>query len=58
MGSGHLAPDNPHLRLVGAPGHAGLVLGLVHVGASLADVPPEVKVVKTAQSQDTLDTPA
>ena len=36
----HLAPDNSHLRLVGAPGDAGLVLGLVHVGAPLANVPP------------------
>ena len=38
--STHLAPDNSHLRLVGAPGDAGLVLGLVHVGAPLANVPP------------------
>ena len=40
VGSGDLAPDNSHLRLVGAPGNAGLVLGLVHVGAPLANVPP------------------
>merc|ERR1719403_396320 len=48
VSSGHLAPDNPHLGLVGAPGDAGLVLGLVHVGAPLADVPPGSLLLTTA----------
>merc|ERR1719410_2719454 len=39
---GHLAPDHPHLRLGVGVGYTGLVLGLVHVGAPLADVPPSV----------------
>ena len=46
MGSGHLAPDNSHLRLVGAPGNAGLVLGLVHVGTPLANVPPGTEEIE------------
>merc|ERR1719422_554585 len=39
MGSGDLPPDTPHLRLGVRPGNRGLVLGLVHVSASLANVP-------------------
>ena len=39
MGSGHLAPDDSHLRLGVAVGDTGLVLGLVDVGAPLANVP-------------------
>ena len=40
----HLPPDDPHGGLGVAPGHAGLVLGLVHVGAPLADVPPATTI--------------
>ena len=39
-----LPPDDPHGGLGVAPGHAGLVLGLVHVGAPLADVPPATTI--------------
>ena len=41
----YLSPDDSHLRLVRAAGDAGLVLGLVHVGASLADVPPATQEI-------------
>ena len=42
MGPGHLPPDHAHRGLGVGVGHARLVLSLVHVGAPLADVPPEV----------------
>ena len=35
----YLAPDTPHLGLHIRAGNRGLVLGLVHEGAPLADVP-------------------
>ena len=43
LAAAHLPPDDPHGGLGVAPGHAGLVLGLVHVGAPLADVPPAMR---------------
>merc|ERR1719242_1604318 len=48
MGSGHLAPDDSHLRLGLAVGDTGLVLGLVHVGAPLANVPPGLILLAAA----------
>ena len=38
-GHSHLSPDDSHLRLGVTVGDTGLVLGLVDVGAPLANVP-------------------
>merc|ERR1719320_2078870 len=48
MRAGHLAPDAPQVGLLSLAGNGGLVLGLVHVGAPLANIPPGLFLVGRA----------
>jgi len=48
MCSGDLSPDNPHLGLGVTVWNTGLVLGLVHVGTSLANVPSGLLLLCTS----------